>query len=243
MAYSLQKGSLRGESLGLTFLALSEFLAGNFEAAVNISDQAIGVAVDPLYERVPSVFSTLSHAALGNFVRAQETFPAAEKCVGDGFEISLPFLKMVYGLLAFAEGRFSRGLREFRESMEIYQANGGKTPTFIHGLGKCYLMLLVGDKPPLGVMLKNIVFLLKTLPVAAKQAERYLTEALTVAESVGAKGIAGQAHLDLGVLYKARKKREKSLHHLKKAEEIFERTRATGYLEQTREALAELSVP
>ena len=64
-----------------------------------------------------------------------------------------------------------------------------------------------------------------------------------MAESVGAEGFAGQAHLDLGVLYKARKKREKSLHHLKKAEEIFARNQATGYLEQTREALEELSAP
>ena len=240
VAYSRRYGSLRGEALGLVLVAGSEQVAGNLATAAASYDQAAGVAVDPFYEGIPTVLSTVTNAAAGNFDRARETLPAAEKCVGDGAELFLPYVKVAQGLLAFADGRFSRGLRDFSESMEVYRANGGVHPIYIHGLGKCYLMLLVGDKPPLGVMLKNIGFLLKTLPVAAKRAERYLTEALAVAESVGCDTIAGQAHLDLGVLFKVRKKRERSIQHLKKAEEIFQRTQATGFLAQTREALAEL---
>lgn len=226
--------------MGLILVASSDWCAGNFASAAASYDQAAGVAVDPLYEGILAVFSTLANALAGNFERARETLPAAEKCIGDGAELFLPYVKVAQGLLAFAEGHFSRGLRAFSESMEVYRDNGGVHPVWIHGLGKCYLMLLVGDRPPLGVMLKNAGFLLKTLPVAAKRAERYLTEALAVAESVGSDTIAGQAHLDLGVLFKARKKREKILHHLKMAEEIFQRTQATGFLAQTREVMAEL---
>ena len=72
-------------------------------------------------------------------------------------------------------------------------------------LGKIYFQIAACEgSVSLSSLLKNAVFLAKTLPVAGKRAEYHFNKAIDLAEEIGAKGIIGQAYLDLGLLHKAK---------------------------------------
>ncbi|WP_300460897.1 tetratricopeptide repeat protein [Desulfobacula sp.] len=74
---------------------------------------------------------------------------------------------------------------------------------------------------PLTGMAKNIGFIIKNVPVAAKKAEAHFKRAIELAEEIGANGIAGEAYLNLGQLYKPRNKINPARKCLSKAIEIF----------------------
>ena len=61
--------------------------------------------------------------------------------------------------------------------------------------------------------------------------------ALQIAGEIGAKGILGQAHFDLGRLHKAKKRKNKARAYLTKAIEHFKLCEAETFLKQANEAL------
>ena len=108
-------------------------------------------------------------------------------------------------------------------------------------LGKIYLEINKGEKKiGFATIVKNLGFILKNVPTAMKKAEYHYGRAITLAENIGAKGTIGQAHLDLGVIYKIKKKNAKAINHFEKAIPIFKETGAYVYLKQAEEALASL---
>ena len=76
---------------------------------------------------------------------------------------------------------------------------------------------------------------------SARRAEILLARSAEFFGEVEAHGLRAQALLDLGLLHKAKKRREKAKECLAEAEGLFERMGAEVFLRQTRETLAELS--
>ncbi len=101
--------------------------------------------------------------------------------------------------------------------------------------------MATGKPPPPALMLKNLGFLLLHLPFAARRAETLLGRAAEHFGEVEAHGLRAQALLGLGLLHKAKKRRDKAKECLAEAEGLFERMGAEEFLRQTRETLAELS--
>ena len=89
----------------------------------------------------------------------------------------------------------------------------------------------------LSAIMRNIGFIVKNVPFAAKKAERHFDKSIEVAREIGAKGILGQAYLDLGRLHKAKKTKEKARQCITKATEYFELCEAETFLKQAREEL------
>ena len=87
-------------------------------------------------------------------------------------------------------------------------------------------------------MLSNFGFLFKNVLIANKKAEEYLNEAITMANEIGAKGLLGQASLELGALYKAKGKSAQAQKYISEAIKIFQQCQAEIYLKQAKEALA-----
>jgi hypothetical protein len=92
----------------------------------------------------------------------------------------------------------------------------------------------------LKLIIKNIGFLLRYAPIAAKKADQHLNNAIGIAKEIGAKGILGQATLDLGLLCKAKKQTDLARKNITGAIEIFEQCEAEVFLKQAKEALASL---
>ena len=89
-------------------------------------------------------------------------------------------------------------------------------------------------------MAKNIGFLIKNVPFASRKAEGHFNKAIEVAKEIGAKGLLGQAYVDLGLLHKTKKRTDKARDCISEAIELFKKCEADGFLKQAEDALASL---
>jgi len=106
-------------------------------------------------------------------------------------------------------------------------------------IGKVYARVVLGESErSLSLIAKNIGFLVKNVPLAGKKAEAYYAKAIEVAKEIGAKGILGQACLDLGRLHRAKKRDAQAGECFAMAVEAFTKCNATAYLQQAEEELA-----
>ena len=96
------------------------------------------------------------------------------------------------------------------------------------------------EKISLTNVVKNLGFVLKNVPFAAKKAEDHFNKAIEVAKEIGAKGIEGRAYLDLGHLHKVKGRSDHARDCFSKAVRIFEECEADVYLKQAKEALKSL---
>jgi len=81
---------------------------------------------------------------------------------------------------------------------------------------------------------------LKNVPSAGKKAEDHFNKAIEVAKEIGAKGTLGQAYLGLGLLHKAKGRRDQAKEFISEAVDLFEQCEAEVHLKQANEALASL---
>jgi len=106
-------------------------------------------------------------------------------------------------------------------------------------MGFVFLKIFQGEGPKsLSLLVKNIAFIIKNVPIAAKKSESHFIKAIEIAEDIGAKGVLGPAYLDLGRLYKAKNRLEESKACISEAFQIFEQCGAEGYLKHAKEELA-----
>ena len=106
-------------------------------------------------------------------------------------------------------------------------------------LGDDYLKIL--DKSvsvSLSTMAKNVGFIIKNVPSAFKKATEHFNKSITVANEIGAKGIEGQALLNLGRLHKVKGRTDKARDYFSRAVKIFEECEAEIFLKQATEALS-----
>ena len=97
------------------------------------------------------------------------------------------------------------------------------------------MQIVQGAAPiSLSIIFKNIGFLVKNVPFAGRKAEIHLRKAIECAKQMGAKGILGQAYLDLGLLHKIKKKKDESKKYLSKAISLFEECEADLYLKKAK---------
>jgi hypothetical protein len=107
--------------------------------------------------------------------------------------------------------------------------------------GLLYLQIVEGGGPKsLSFMVKNIRSLVKLVPGAAREAEEYFNKAIGLTAEIGARFPLAHAHLGLGLLHRAKGRKEKPRESISKAIEIFEECEADVFLKQARAALAEL---
>ncbi|HKJ31721.1 MAG TPA: hypothetical protein VKA34_07830, partial [Balneolales bacterium] len=157
-----------------------------------------------------------------------------------GFYRSWGLLSDIFlGVVSITKGQLSQGLRVIAEGSRATEAES-KTYycMYEHTLGKVYLKIVQGAGPKsMSILAKNIGFLVKEVPFAYKKAEEHFNKAIEVAKEIGAKGILGQAYFDLGLLHKAKNKKDKAKECISEALGLFEECEAEVYIKQAKEAL------
>jgi len=88
---------------------------------------------------------------------------------------------------------------------------------------------------------KNIGYLMKTIPFAAKKAKSHYREAIKTAQEIGAKGFLGQSYLALVFLYNLKKRNDEARHYFLETISIFEDCEAYVFLEKAKKGLESLS--
>ncbi len=81
---------------------------------------------------------------------------------------------------------------------------------------------------------------MKNVPFASQKAEAHFNKAIEVAKEIGAKGIKGEAYLDLGLLHKAKGRTDQAMKCISDSIQIFEECEAEVYLKKANEALESL---
>ncbi|HUH64875.1 MAG TPA: adenylate/guanylate cyclase domain-containing protein [Syntrophales bacterium] len=230
---------------GYLVLVWSHAAAGDFPAAIECALEAIrDFALEPAASLAIKVM--LGYAYVGN-----EQYEEADRVLQEitkfdethGYEKIGTAAQGFNSVITIIKGDLQKGIDQMEEVREVLLVNDSKY-RIIHSyylLARVYLQIAQGGgKKDISFLAKNIGFLIKTVPFASQRAEENFRKAIEVAKEIGAKGLLGQCYLDLGQLYKIRKKPEQARKYMTNAAQLFEECEADVFLKQTKEALATL---
>lgn len=245
LEYGQKNSDIRSMAIGQTSIGIGYFSSGDLHTAADCFQEAIKVAADPVYSIYAKAFLGPIQILLGKLKEAEETLQEPVEFWKDyGFGSTGTFCYAFQGVLSIIQGKMSEGMNKLNEANRFAQKNGRKTfcAFYERVFGYVYLQIASGEGPKsLSVIAKNIGFIIKNVPVAAKKAEAHFKQAIELAEEIGANRIAGEAYLNLGQLYKIRNKTNPARKCLSRAIEIFEQNEAEVFLKQTKEVLESLN--
>jgi class 3 adenylate cyclase/tetratricopeptide (TPR) repeat protein len=241
--YGVEHSNIRSQAMGHAVIGWGYLAAGDYQAAIRSFQQVEEIAVDPFYSTVWSYFKGVAHFFVGQLHEAEAAFEVAEKCTKAGFDALEILLPVALGLMEIAKGRMGKGLNTLLEARKLLQEADWKTSSVLleYILGKVFLGIALREgEISLSTMMKNVGFLIKTYPTAARRAEAHFEKAIEVAGDIRAKGTLASAHLDLGNLHKAKGRYEQAREHFSEAIQLFEQCEADVFLNKSKEALASL---
>jgi tetratricopeptide (TPR) repeat protein len=218
-------------------------MTGDLESTQKCCEKAIEVALDPFYSQFSKYTLGYSYLLRGQFQEAEDMLLSLlnfcePRAIGQ-FSV-MSYLNMAP--IMIAKGHMKRGLKMLEDAQQILIRNQRRVWYAVseHILGSVYSQIATGPTPAFSVMAKNIGFLVKNVPLAGKKAEEHFKQAIEILKELGAKGFLGNAYLDLGLFYKARKKNQQAGECISEAINIFEECEATEYLKQAKKALESL---
>lgn len=239
--YGQRHSNMRSQLMGYIIIAFSYLLDGDFSSAIESCHIAIRNSSDPLYSQVP-----LMPLAMGCVFNGQlgEAEKAAQEIVSYSHKVGLGTIgtpaRMILGVVSIAKGDMNQGLNMLQEAKQTFLENQRKAYYAQAELiiGNLYLQMVERAGPrSLSTIVKNIGFLIRNAPFAGKKAEDHLSKAIEVAKEIGAKGTLGKAYLDLGLLYKAKRRNDRARECISQAIQIFEENEVEANLKKAKEAL------
>ncbi|MGD9045116.1 MAG: adenylate/guanylate cyclase domain-containing protein [Desulfobacterales bacterium] len=242
--YGHKHSNIRSISMGHVAVGQGHLAAGDLSCAADSYQKAIEVAQDPVYGLWAKCWLWIPQLYLGEVKKAADIMQEIVKFSTSFGYGSIGILAYAgLGLITVMNGQMSNGVKmlEYAIASSIENKRVGLRAMFEHLLGKIYLQLLENKDPvSISLIAKNIGFLVKSVPFAHKKAEARLNNAIQIAKQNGFLNILAQAYLDLGLLYKAKKRTDKAEQCISEAIKIFEQCETDVYLKQASEALESL---
>ena len=242
--YGQRHSNIRSIVMGYFVTGLGSFVNGDFQTSIDAFSKAVQTAADPFYSQFSRFSMGIGYTLNRQFQEAEEALQEVASYSRDfGCETLGTPAHALLGLVSISKGQMGKGLKMIEESLLACHENQRRCwyATIEHALGQVYLQIV--DKSAtvsLTTMAKNVGFILKNVPSAGKKAEEHLNKATEVAKKIGAKGILGEAYLDLGRLHKAKGRSGQARDSFVAAVEIFEECQSEVFLKQANEALASL---
>jgi class 3 adenylate cyclase/tetratricopeptide (TPR) repeat protein len=224
--YGQRHSNIRSMGMGLWVMGFSHILNGDSPSAVDCCHRAMSLTLDPLYDTGAKLVLGFAHVSSGHFQEAEESLKEVVTFTQNfGCGILGTIASVLLGVVSIAKGHMSQGLNMLQDAQRtcLEQERKCVYAQSEYTLGKVYFQMVQGEaQVSLATMVKNLGFLVKNLPFARKKAEAHFKKAIGIAEEIGAKGTLGMASLDLGLLYRATGKKDKSRACLSKARQCFE---------------------
>jgi len=151
--------------------------------------------------------------------------------------------RSILGAILVSKGQLSRGLELMKEAKRSWVISERKViyPFSDYNFGRIYAQLAGGGQNVnLSMILKNIGFLIKNVPFAARKAENYFQSAIRQWTEMGSKGWVGRASLDLGRLHKMKGRKVQAEKCFTDAIALFEACEADCFLKQAKDELSSL---
>jgi class 3 adenylate cyclase/tetratricopeptide (TPR) repeat protein len=240
-----QKHSITGCIFdGYTCIAYNHFLSGDYPLIVEFLKRALQYEVEPFTYYCAKAVLGMGYTMNGQYEEAQIVLDEIAKLTEEnGLLYAAMRIRMCHSLLMVMKGNLSQGIRMFEDLMSQLRSseNWAIYCQTSYTLGKIYLKMIQGEgEKSFSLFAKNIGFLIKTLPFVKRKAEVHLNEAIRIAKEIGAKGILGQAYLDMGELRKIKGRNDEARKYITDAIQLFEECENDFFLKQAREALAAL---
>jgi hypothetical protein len=164
--------------MGHFLMACSALLDGDFPSTIKYSQQALQISLDPFFSTFPKMILGQGYALSGRFQEAYDTSQEILKFSRDlGNEWLASFGSVVLGVVLITRGQMHQGLKMLKDELSASLENERRCfyAVIEHTLGSFYLQIVKGEGDlSISTVVKNIGFLLKNVPFAAKKAERHL---------------------------------------------------------------------
>ncbi len=141
----------------------------------------------------------------------------------NGYLGLLTITEVPIGIAMVLNGDMAAGVRWLEASITtMSQVGNAYGAAFGHlALGQIYAQMAAGkDKPPLSVVFKNLVFLVRTVPFVKAKAIHHFEAAIQISRKSALQGIEAQALMHIGLLYKAKRKLPEARRHLEEAQTV-----------------------
>jgi class 3 adenylate cyclase/tetratricopeptide (TPR) repeat protein len=232
-------------SHGYALRGYSYLIAGDFPSCVEYGSKAKQVALEPVYSVDASFVIGHAYLANGQYREAEVILrEAIDLAKSRGYAFTGTMMQGFYGIVMITQGNLQLGVDTVEAAINSCHNSESwyRYATNHYSLGRVYLQMAQGGggKKELSFYAKNIGFLIKTVPFAYKKAEDHLTEAMKTCREIGAKGLLGQATLDMGRLHRAKGRTDEARKEMSEAVQLFEICEADVFLKQAREELAAL---
>jgi tetratricopeptide (TPR) repeat protein len=241
LAFGHQQSNIRSMVMGHFVTGYSHMTAGDFPSAIESFQKGVQISADPFYTQMPRCMLGFSYLFNGQHQEAEKELGEVTAYGKDfGCEALGTPAQMGLAAISVGKGQMSQGLRTLEDGLRTFLENKRQScyALFQRTLGQVYLQILETKGPiSLSTMARNIGFLVKDLPSASKKAKDHLHESIRVAREIGAKGILGQAYLNLGLFHKINDKKDEARACISSAIQVFEQCDAEVYLKQARQAL------
>jgi len=243
LEYGDRNVNSRSKMLGHWMKAFGHWDTGDMKASRKSSETAIEVALDPFYAQFSKLTLGIAFFSEDKHQEAENAFQSTLKfCVKRG-EGQLSVISQAFlAPILVARGQMKPGIKLMEDVQNTLIKNQRRVQYALseYILGEVYLQIATGPKPSLAIMAKNIGFLVKNVPFATKTAEKHFSKAIELFEEIGARSYLGQAHLSLGLLYKAKKKTTEARQNILEAIDLFKECGAEAHLKRAGEALESL---
>ena len=219
---------------------------GDSSSAIDSYKTALEVAADPFYAHWSRIFLGTTYASVGQLDEAEVALQEiVSYCELFGCEFIRLMAAGFLGAVMVAKGHMSKGLTMMESVLQTAVENERKAgyARLEHLMGKVYLGAVQreGVKGGVSMLAKNIGFILKEVPFAAKKAEDHFKKAIEVSTEIGAKSVLGNAYEDLGLLHQAKGRTEQAREYISNAINVYQECEALGFLKQAQEALAKIA--
>jgi tetratricopeptide (TPR) repeat protein len=244
LEYGQRESDLRCMTMGHWTIGHGYYATGNFSSAIECHQKAIQAAPDPLFASGAKLLLGMTYIADGQLKKSENMFDEIMQYSENlGAEIVGSAGRFFHGIIMIIKGNLYQGVKSVEDLLSVWHQNGSRYRYVIgkYMLGRLYLQIVEGtERRSLSFLAKNIGFLLKNVPFADKKAEAHFNRAIEVAKEIGAKGLLGQAKLDLGMLHKAKNRTDQARECIASAITLFVECEAEGYLQRARKAEASL---
>jgi hypothetical protein len=234
----------RATGLGLGMLTWIALVSDSFAEALEYSEQSLGLVATP-WDRNATI--NAKGCALVLLRRTEEGAKLLEedrrRCVADGDLYNLAGSDGVFGVCKILQGEIGDGIRFLEDAIARRESEGYRVAADWYRLFLCeiYLEIIAGsDKPPFLVLLKNLPTLVNVMFSASARIQDLTKHVLENPQFDPSGFFVGRAQMTLGLLHKAKKKRDLALQYLNEAKHILAPFGQNPMLARLDAALAEL---
>jgi class 3 adenylate cyclase/tetratricopeptide (TPR) repeat protein len=244
--YGKRRSSIRSLVVGHIYTGTGHLTLGDPSSAIDSYKTAIDVAADPFYAHWSRIFLGTTYASIGQLGEAEEALQEiVSYCEHFGCEFIRPMAAGFLGAIKVANGHMSQGMKMMEDVLKVSVENE-RTAGYArleYLMGKVYLQAVQGEgaKGGVSMLAKNIGFILKEVPFAAKKAEEHFNKAIEVSKEIGAKSVLGNAYEDLGLLHRAKGRTEQARKYTSNAIDVYQECKSLGFLKQAKETLAKIA--